>query len=166
MRHDIRDALRMLLRSPGYSAITVAVLALGIGATSAIFSFVEGVLLRPLPYDEPNRIVWVWEKPPKGLRNTISTENFLDWQRSSGNVFEEIAAITGSGVTMAGGGNRCRFPVSAFRQAISTCSVRAPRSGERSAQKRGKRARTRLRSLLTSYDSGNLPAIEASSVKS
>jgi len=46
MRHDIRDALRMLIRSPGYSAITIAVLALGIGATSAIFSFVDGVLFR------------------------------------------------------------------------------------------------------------------------
>jgi predicted permease len=110
MRHDIRDALRTLIRSPGYSAITIAVLALGIGATSAIFSFVDGVLLRPLPYDEPDRIVWVWEKPRQGLRNTISTENFLDWQRGSADVFEVMAAITGSGVTMAGGAEPVQIP--------------------------------------------------------
>ena len=110
MRHDIRDALRMLIRSPGYSAITIAVLALGIGATSAIFSFVDGVLLRPLPYDEPDRIVWVWEKPRQGLRNTISTENFLDWRRGSADVFEVMAAITGSGVTMAGGVEPVQIP--------------------------------------------------------
>ena len=110
MRHGIRDALRMIIRSPGYSAITIAVLALGIGATSAIFSFVDGVLLRPLPYDEPDRIVWVWEKPRQGLRNTISTENFLDWQRRSADVFQVMAAITGSGVTMAGGVEPVQLP--------------------------------------------------------
>ncbi len=103
MRHDIRDAFRTIVRSPSYSLITIAVLALGIGATSAIFSFVDGVLLRPLPYAEPDRIVWVWEKPPQGLRNSISTENFLDWQRSN-EVFEVMAAVAGGGVTMSGGG--------------------------------------------------------------
>jgi putative ABC transport system permease protein len=55
MRHDLRDALRTIVRSPSYSIVTIAVLALGIGATSAIFSFVDGVLLRPLPYDHPER---------------------------------------------------------------------------------------------------------------
>jgi putative ABC transport system permease protein len=102
MRHDLRDALRTILRSPGYSLITIAVLALGIGATSAIFSFVDGVLLRPLPYAEPDRLVFVWEKPPQGQRNVVSTENFLDWQRSN-DVFEIMAAVTGGGVTMSGG---------------------------------------------------------------
>jgi putative ABC transport system permease protein len=109
MRHDIRDAFRTVIRSPGYSIITIAVLALGIGATSAIFSFVDGVLLRPLPYAEPDRIVWVWEKPPQGLRNSISTENFLDWQRGN-DVFEVMAAIAGGGVTMSGGTEPVQIP--------------------------------------------------------
>jgi putative ABC transport system permease protein len=109
MRHDLRDALRTIVRSPGYSIITIAVLALGIGSTSAIFSFVDGVLLRPLPYDEPERIVWVWEKPPQGVRNSISTENFLDWQRGN-DVFEVMAAITGGGVTMSGGTEPVQIP--------------------------------------------------------
>ena len=101
MRHDIRDALRTIVRSPGYSLITVAVLALGIGATSAIFSFVDGVLLRPLPYADPERIVIVWEKPPGGTRNSVSTENFRDWQRQN-DVFDIMVASAGMGVTMAG----------------------------------------------------------------
>ena len=101
MQHDLRDALRTIVRSPGYSVITIAVLALGIGATSAIFSFVDGVLLRPLPYADPERIVIVWEKPPGGTRNSVSTENFRDWQRQN-DVFEVMAASGGGGVTMSG----------------------------------------------------------------
>jgi putative ABC transport system permease protein len=101
MRHDLRDALRTLMRSPSYSLITIAVLALGIGATSAIFSFVDGVLLRPLPYANPERIVRVFEKPPGALRNSISTANFLDWQRSS-DVFETLVATTNTSMSMTG----------------------------------------------------------------
>ena len=109
MRHDIRDALRTIVRSPGYSLITIAVLALGIGATSAIFSFVDGVLLRPLPYADPDRIVFVYEKPPGGQRNAVSTANFLDWQRQN-DVFDRIAAIAGGGVTMSGNGEPLQIP--------------------------------------------------------
>ena len=101
MRQDFRDAFRMIVRSPSYSIVTIAVLALGIGASSAIFSFVDGVLLRPLPYESPDRIVMVWEKPSGGSRNSVSTENFLDWRRQN-DVFDAMAAMTGSGVTMFG----------------------------------------------------------------
>jgi putative ABC transport system permease protein len=100
MAHDLRDALRTIVRSPGYSIVTIAVLALGIGATSAIFSFVDGVLLRPLPYADPERIVMVWEKPPNGLRNGVATANFLDW-REQNDVFETIAAITPTSMTLS-----------------------------------------------------------------
>jgi putative ABC transport system permease protein len=101
MRQDLRDALRTIVRSPAYSAITIAVLALGIGATSAIFSFVDGVLLRPLPYANPDRIVRVWEQPPgmPGGRNAVSTANFLDWQQQN-EAFDIMAAAVGSNVTM------------------------------------------------------------------
>ncbi len=105
MQHDIRDALRTLVRSPGYSVITIAVLALGIGATSAIFSFVDGVLLRPLPYEHADRIVRLWEQPPgsNGGRNSISTANFLDWQQQHGDVFENVVGIANSSATLTGG---------------------------------------------------------------
>ena len=99
MRYDIRDALRTIVRSPAYSLITIAVLALGIGATSAIFSFVDGVLLRPLPYADPTRIVIVWEKPPGGTRNSVSTDNFRDWQRQN-DVFEVMVASSGMGLSL------------------------------------------------------------------
>ena len=66
-----------LLRSPAYTLTAILVLALGIGATSSIFSFVDGVLLRPLPSPNPEQIVFVFEKPPGGLRNGVATANYL-----------------------------------------------------------------------------------------
>ena len=80
---DARYAVRTLLRSPGFTSVAVLTLALGIGANSAIFSFVDGVLLKPLPYRDPQQIVLVWEKPPAGVRNVISTMNFLDWKQGN-----------------------------------------------------------------------------------
>ena len=77
---DVRYAVRTLARSPGFAAVAVLTLALGIGANTAIFSFVDGMLLKPLPYADADRIVRVLEKPPRGERNGISTLNFLDWQ--------------------------------------------------------------------------------------
>jgi putative ABC transport system permease protein len=79
----------------------VSTLAIGIGANTAIFSFVNGVLLKPLPYGEPERIVRVLEKPPGGGRNGISTLNYLDWQKDN-TVFEYMAAQTGGSVTLTG----------------------------------------------------------------
>jgi putative ABC transport system permease protein len=93
--------MRTLRKSPGFATVAVLTLAIGIGANTAIFSFVNGVLLKPLPYGEPERIVRVLEKPPGGGRNGISTLNYLDWQKDN-TVFEYLAAQTGGSVTLTG----------------------------------------------------------------
>jgi predicted permease len=91
----------MLRKSPGYTSVAILTLAISIGANTAIFSFVDGVLLKPLPYRDADRIVRVLEKPPQGERNGISTLNFLDWQRDN-TVFDYLSAQTGGGATLTG----------------------------------------------------------------
>jgi len=99
--YDLRFALRIIRASPGFTTIAVLTLALGIGANTAIYSFVDGVLLRPLPYAHPEEIVNVWEKPPGHDRNGISTLNFLDWKNQN-TVFTAMAAQTGGSSTLTG----------------------------------------------------------------
>jgi putative ABC transport system permease protein len=91
---DIRYGLRVLAKNPGFSAVAVLTLALGIGANAAIFSVVDAVLLKPLPYKDSDRLVVVWEQNPKRgwYRNIVSAANFLDWRRQN-DVFTQMAAI-------------------------------------------------------------------------
>ena len=98
---DIRFGCRTLLKSPGFTLVAVATLALALGANTAIFSFVNAVLLEPPAYAEPDLIVRVLEAPPGGGRNGISTLNFLDWQREN-TVFDFMAAQTGGSVALTG----------------------------------------------------------------
>ncbi|HEV3330017.1 MAG TPA: ABC transporter permease [Bryobacteraceae bacterium] len=103
LMQDLRYALRTFAKSPGFTAVSVLTLAIGIGANSAIFSFVDAALLKPLPYADANRIVRVLEKPPGYPRNGISTLTYLDWQHDN-TVFDYMAAQTGSPVTLTGRG--------------------------------------------------------------
>jgi putative ABC transport system permease protein len=96
---DLRHGLRLLLRNPGFSATAVLLLALGIGANTAIFSVVNAVLLRPLPYQDSSRIMQIWHVPPAksfpGLTLfAVSPANYLDW-RSQSHSFEAMAAYGG-----------------------------------------------------------------------
>jgi putative ABC transport system permease protein len=104
LAQDVRFGVRTLLRAPGYTTVAILTLALGIGANSAIFSFVDGVLLRPLPFPEPDRILLVWEKPPGGGNNVVSALNYLDW-KAQADVFEHVAAATGGSMTLTGNGD-------------------------------------------------------------
>ena len=103
IRQDLRHAFKALRHSRGFAATAIAILALGIGASAAIFSFVNGVLLRPLPYADPARLVQVWETPPNGSRNYVSSLNFIDW-KDQNRVFDAIAAYgTGPATLVANG---------------------------------------------------------------
>jgi putative ABC transport system permease protein len=91
-QQDARYGLRLVRKNPGFSAIVILTLAIGMGATTALFSVLDSVFLRPLPYPAPERLVMVWEKPPGGIRNSAAPGNFLDW-RAQNRVFSSIAAV-------------------------------------------------------------------------
>ncbi|MPY87757.1 MAG: FtsX-like permease family protein [Luteitalea sp.] len=105
---DLRYGLASLARSPAFAAVTIGVLALGIGANAAMFSVVDAVLLKPLPYPEPDRIVRVWEAPRPGVTNATSTLDFLDWQRL-GTSFEALAAEAPISAALTGAGEPVRL---------------------------------------------------------
>ncbi|MEZ5316181.1 MAG: ABC transporter permease [Vicinamibacterales bacterium] len=95
---DVRYAIRQLLRNPGFALVATLTLALGIGATTAIFSVVNGVLLRPLPYGDPDALVRVHEVVPQYGRFSVAPATFLDW-RSQNQVFDRMAAYGTSSAT-------------------------------------------------------------------
>jgi predicted permease len=100
---DLKYAFRMLARSPGFTAVAVLTLALGIGANTAMFSVMEGVVFAPLRYFHPDRLVMVWENNPRFPRTWVSYPNFRDWQRSARS-FQQMAAFREQGVDFAGPG--------------------------------------------------------------
>src|SRR5919112_3593555 len=91
---DVRYAARLLRRAPGFTLVAVAALALGIGANTAIFSVVDTLLLRPLPYADADRLAVVWEHnlPRDRKNNVVSPGNFIHW-REMNRTFEDIAAV-------------------------------------------------------------------------
>ena len=97
---DVRYSLRVLIKERGFSLLAVLTLALGIGATSAIFAVVDSVLLRPLPYGEPGRLVVVMHGVEASA--PVSPADFLDYRRET-TAFEGVAAAQAWGVTLGGG---------------------------------------------------------------
>ncbi len=101
--HDVRVSFRSLAKRPGFALLVVLTLALGIGAPVAIFSLVSEVMLHPLPYEDPDRVVMVWERPPRYDRFAVSPANFLDWKEQN-QVFEDMAATMRATVNLTGSG--------------------------------------------------------------
>ncbi len=97
---DIRYGLRLLWKSPGFTSVSLLALALGIGATTAIFSLLYSVLLAPLPYVDSDRIVMVWSHDKSGERNGTSPSDLLDWQKQA-TVFDSLNGWTGAGFTIS-----------------------------------------------------------------
>ena len=92
LRADLRYALRMLAKSPGFAAVAVGSLALGIGANTAMFSVVEGIILAPLPFPDANRLVFLWQNRPGVPQLGPSYPNFEDWERTSQS-FDRMSAL-------------------------------------------------------------------------
>ncbi|MGH9728136.1 MAG: ADOP family duplicated permease, partial [Candidatus Acidiferrales bacterium] len=98
---DVRFAFRMFAKNPGFTAVAILTLALGIGANAAIFSVVYGVLLQPLPYQNASRLIVLNETTPKVGTVSVSYPNFLDW-RAQSRAFSEMAAVYQVGFNLAG----------------------------------------------------------------
>ena len=102
LTQDVRYALRSLAHNRGFFAIATLTLAIGIGANTAMFSIVNAVLLRPLPYPDAERLVVIHEQHPAPVdRTRLSAENFLDLQREMRS-FEAVGGYIGTGFTLSG----------------------------------------------------------------
>jgi putative ABC transport system permease protein len=114
---DVRFSLRVLAKNPGFTAVAVLTLALGIGANTAIFSVVDAVLLNRLPYPNAGRLTMVWEQNPgRGwFRNVVSAANFVDW-RSQNHVFTTMAAIDENTYELSGADE----PMEAYGEQVSS----------------------------------------------
>ena len=105
---DLRFALRLLVKNPGFALIAAIIMALGIGANTAIFSIVNKVLIEPLPFRDVDRVVQIWHTPPQssfpGMTTfAISPANFLDWQKEN-HVFDKMALYSGASFDITGAG--------------------------------------------------------------
>src|ERR1700728_349607 len=101
---DLRYAIRMLAKSPGFTAVAVLTLALAIGANTALFSVINGVLLNPLPFPHPEQLVTLHESKPNFASGSISYPNFLDWRKDN-HTFAAMGLARSYGFSMTGHGD-------------------------------------------------------------
>ena len=140
---DARQAFRALRRSPGFTAVAVLTIALGIGANTTIFSIVNAVVLRPLPFHDPGRLVRVWDVSPHGSEGPASDATYLD-MRERNRSFLEMAAFsdTKRSLVLTGGASRCDCRAPRSRRVSCPSSASLPRSAARSPRWRIGRAAT------------------------
>jgi putative ABC transport system permease protein len=105
LRQDARFAVRTLIRRPGFAIVAVLTFGVGMGATTAVFSLIDSVLLKPLPFHEPDRLTMVWEVRPRfnSPRSEVSPLNYLDWQQQV-QAFQSLGAFAGGFVNLTGAG--------------------------------------------------------------
>jgi predicted permease len=106
---DLRRGVASLKRDPAFTAVAVGVLALGIGANTAMFSLLDAALLRPMPFPEPDRIVRLWETPSPTTHNSVNAGDFMDWKRMN-TVFAALSAESSTTATLTGRGEPERLP--------------------------------------------------------
>src|SRR5215213_3347534 len=113
---DSRYGMRMLRKYPGFALTVIITLGLGIGANAAIFSVVNAVVLAPLPYGQPDRLIRLWETNPSGglTEVAVSVPNFQDWQQQS--VFEQLAGSENATFNLTGSGEPQRVGRKNHRQ--------------------------------------------------
>src|SRR6266566_6470629 len=113
--HDLHYAGRTLGKNPGFATLTVLILALGIGANTAVFSVVHAVLLKPLPFHDPDRLILIWEDASRiGFpRATPAPANYADWKAQS-HTFAHIEAVSGRNMNLTDVGEPERFNVDAI----------------------------------------------------
>jgi putative ABC transport system permease protein len=127
---DLRYGIRSLLKRPGFTAVAVITLALGIGANTTLFSFVNGILLRPLPYKDPGQLVVLDENAPKqGIKSFgVSYPNFVDW-REQNHVFQDVAIYQANTYTLVGAGDPEQLPGARISQGLFEVLGVAPELG-------------------------------------
>jgi putative ABC transport system permease protein len=125
---DVRFGARMLVKSPGFALVTILALALGIGANTAIFSVVNGILLRPLPYKTAARLVFLSEWSQQVPNMSVSYPNFQDWH-SQNHTFDEMAAFRSNGYVLTGAGEPERLTVREVSQSFFPVLGVEPASG-------------------------------------
>ena len=125
---DLHYAMRILRKSPGFTAVAVLTLALGIGASTSIFSVVDAILLRPLPYPNPPQLVRVWEQAPDGHRMTLADPNFEDFQAQN-HTLSGLALYNDGPESISGGSEPVRMNVAGVSSDFFTALGVAPFRG-------------------------------------
>jgi putative ABC transport system permease protein len=125
---DLRYALRGLIKNPGFTLVAIVTLALGIGANATVFSLVNGVLLEPLPYENPEELVWIAEADRGGGENWIAWPNYRDWREQS-RTLQAIAAFNSSNSNVLGGSEPAYTRVSGVSQDFWRVFPMAPTAG-------------------------------------